>query len=122
MTEFELWDIFVSLNSVLHAWVATYFTILTAYIIAAYMVGADLSRFQVLIISIGFVWFVGLCTYAGTSAGMRCAELGREIMALNPSRAITLNEGVMTAASMIMYGGILVALIFMWQVRHPKTE
>ena len=64
MTEFELMEIFGNFSSVMHAWITTYFTTLTAYIIAAYIV---------------------------------------------------------TAAAIVMYAGILVALVFIWQVRHSKT-
>ena len=122
MNEFELLEILTSFASVMHAWITTYFTTLTAYIIAAYIVGANLTRFQVTVINIGFVWFCGLCAYGGMGAGMRCAELGREIAALNPSREIALTDGIVNSAAIVMFGGILIALMFMWQVRHPKEE
>jgi nucleoside recognition membrane protein YjiH len=122
MTEFELMEIMGSFASVIHAWVTTYFTTLTAYIIAAYIVGANLTLFQVVTINVGFTWFCGLCAYGGLGAGMRCAQLGREIMALNASRDIALTENIVNSAAFVMFGGIFIALIFMWQIRHPKTE
>ena len=80
MTEFELMEIFGNFSSIMHAWITTYFTTLTAYIIAAYVVGANLTSFQVTVINIGFTWFCGLCAYGGVSSGRRCAGLGGEIM------------------------------------------
>lgn len=121
MTEFELMEIFGNFSSVMHAWITTYFTTLTAYIIAAYVVGANLTSFQVTVINIGFAWFCGLCAYGGVSSGQRCVVLGGEIMAINPSRSFALTDTIVTAAAIVMYAGILVALVFMWQVRHSKT-
>ncbi len=122
MTEFELWEAFASFNSVLHAWITTYFTTLTAYIIAAYVVGANLTRFQVVVINFAFIWFCGLCAYAAVNSGMRCVEFGEQILSINPSTELALSAPVITVASVIIYGGIVIALLFMWQVRHPKTE
>ena len=121
MTEFELMETFGNFASIMHAWITTYFTTLTAYIIAAYVVGANLTRFQVTVINIGFAWFCGLCAYGGVSSGQRCVVFGGEVMAINPSRSFALTDTTVTAAAIVMYSGILVALVFMWQVRHSKT-
>lgn len=122
MTEFELMETFSNLASVMHDWVTTYFATLSAYLITAYVVGANLNRFQVLVISIGFVWFSGLCAYAGMSAALRASQVAGEISEVAPSREMAMSDSVAIAASAVMYFGIVVALIFMWQVRLAKTE
>jgi hypothetical protein len=122
MTEFELMEIFSTMTSVQHAWITTYFTTLTAYLVAAYVVGEKLTLFQVSVISVGFVWFAGLCVYAGVNAGLQCARLAAEIVTINPARSFSLTTDVITAAAVVMCGGILIALIFMWQVRHSGAQ
>ena len=122
MTEFELLETFSSLTSVMHDWVTTYFTTLSAYLITAYVVGANLNRFQVLVISIGFVWFSGLCAFAAMSAGLRTSQIAGEISDVAPSRELAMNDSIAIAGGAVMYLGIFVALIFMWQVRIAKTE
>jgi len=98
VTEYELMEIFSNFVSSMHAWVTTFPTTLTAYLIAAYMAGVNLARFQVMVINIGFIWFGGLCAFAATSSGRRCVEISQEIMAINPSREMALTDGVVTAA------------------------
>ena len=64
MTEYELVDVVATYNSNSQSWVATYFTVVTAYLIAAYTVGNKLTRPQVVIVNTCFVAFSGLCAWA----------------------------------------------------------
>ena len=91
----------------------------TAYLMVAYRVGKDLTRFQVFIIS---VFFLVITLQAGFGAG---GENGMAIAywkeVLGPQAA---SENVMVAmgAPYLIGFGLIACLAFMWRVRHPKTE
>ncbi len=122
MTEYELVDAAASYLSALQSWLATYFTILTAYLITAYIAGIKLAKSQVLIINVGFVILAGMCALAVTGTGARYLEFTRQIAEVNPQRIYLASAPMAWAISAASFGGLLAALKFMWDVRHPKTE
>jgi hypothetical protein len=49
-------------------------------------------------------------------------EFAQEIHASNPDRSFAMNSYALTITATILFIGIIVALKFMWDVRHPKAE
>ncbi len=122
MTEYELVDAIASFNSGAGAWSAIYFTILSAYLIAAYMAGSQLTRSQVTIISAGFFIAASMCCFVAISQALRSVEFANEVRLLNPDRAFSVKLWIPQTWGALLSLGILVALKFMWDVRHPKTQ
>jgi hypothetical protein len=122
MTEYELVDAAASYLAALQTWIATYFTILTAYLITAYVAGIKLGRSQVYIINVGFVVLGGLCAIGATGTAARFLEFTRQVAEVNPQRIYLASAPMSWAISAVLFGGLLAALKFMWDVRHPKTE
>ena len=122
MTEYELQDLLTATS--LAAWdvFAYYLTILASYLIAAHLVGRQLGTLQAACISVLFVF--GSYVTATTSFFYlaRAAELADSLRLIYPDRVY----GGQHFARYVLFGvqclGIIVCLIFMWQVRHPKTE
>ena len=120
MTEYELVDAAASYTGLLQSWLMSYFTVLTAYLITAYVAGQQLTTFQAVVVTTCFLVLCSLTAIATTGAGFRFVELTQEITTMNSGRVYLVSPTLMWACVTTLYIGIFVALIFMWQVRHPK--
>jgi hypothetical protein len=122
MSEYELADSIASMISVLLTWIGLSFTFLTAYLVTAYTVGKSLTSSQAWIINILF------CLYqAGTingvyTSGARYLEFVEEIRRINPERVYSFSMTSLYAGPSFFAIVTLIALKFMWDIRHPKTE
>jgi TRAP-type C4-dicarboxylate transport system permease small subunit len=92
-----------------------------AYLMTAYRAGAELTRFQVSIVNTGFFGLVMVFGWGAWSEVMQATNMW--------NRASGLPAGHINEVEVIswIYGAIgTVALaacyLFMWSVRHPKTE
>lgn len=108
------------------SYMAIYLTMLFAYISLAYLVGKELSRFQSTIVTIIFIAGAGrqvaLITAAGMATRLKAAQL-REIYEDSPAQEIVAGTGISIWWPIVLWSaGIILALFFMWSVRHPKTE
>jgi hypothetical protein len=122
MTEYELVDAIASYTGLLHSWLMAYFTIFTAYMVAAYAVGHQLTNFQSFVVTTCFLVLNSMVVVATMGTGMRFIELTQQISVINPERTYLVSPALMVAAGVVLSIGILVSLKFMWDVRHPKTE
>lgn len=122
MTEYELVDAVASYTSLLHSWLMAYFTILSAYLIAAYAVGYKLTTFQASVVTICFLVLNSLCILATMGSGLRFIDLTQQLTAMNPERVFLVSPALIGASVTVLSAGLLVSLIFMWQVRHPKAD
>lgn len=121
MTEYELLDIYTAFQALMHDWATTYFSVVTAYLIAAYAIGARLTRSQAFITSASFFIFSALCAWGAIGTGQRMLEIKSEILMLNPTRGFRFGVPALVITSGLLVAGIFVALKFMWDVRHPRT-
>lgn len=89
----------------------------TAYLIVSYKAGKELTRFQVLIVTVLFVFVAG---QAGQGA------IDEASMAINYWRAVWGEQAGAKAELFTNLGGlvglfgILFSIAFMWRVRHPN--
>ncbi len=91
-----------------------YLTVISGYLLVAYLVGKNLTFLQTMIITTLFIFFAGLNTIATISYLNNAHFFGS-----------TYGAGRMPgwAASVVgicLFSGILAAVKFMWDVRHPK--
>ena len=122
MTEYELVDAIASFNSNMYSWTTLYLTVLSAYLVTAYILGAALSKSQAIIINTCFVVFSLLGVFAIRGSAMRCLEFNAEVTAINPERVFAINLEVVWVICLILLIGIFAGLKFMWDVRHPNAS
>ena len=99
-----------------------YITILSGYLIVAFVVGERLSKLQALIITIGFITFTSFSIWGAVTfwnstyvTAVSVASTHPEITSfgwLNPAHV----------ALACMCGGIIAGCMFMWDIRHPKIK
>lgn len=122
MTEYELVDAIATYSSNTGSFMAIYLTVVSGFLITAFVAGARLSLLQATILSVGFVVAAFISTYGTYGAGITqvyYTELLREIAENSPQRN---QVWVMNSLCLMMLGGIVASLVFMWSVRHPKTN
>ena len=122
MTEADLVEAIAAFNSSAQGWIGLYISILSAYLITAYMAGLNLTRGQVIIVSAGFIAFAFLSIFGAVANSSRILEFTHELRALNPDRNFAMQKAVIVIMQVLLTAGVFVALKFMWDIRHPKTE
>ena len=96
--------------------VGLYLTVLSGYLLVAYLAGRELSFLQTTIITTLFVSFSIFNTVVMVSYLQTAYFYGH-------TYGLARLPGWATEVSAIMLaGGILAAVKFMWDIRHPKKE
>ena len=96
----------------------------SAYLVVAYRAGSELTKLQVTIINIGFLVFCGQALLIA-SVDARAGAALLEAASASQSQLLPAPAGiqymmlVMDSVGIAAMGG---CLLFMWSVRHPKTE
>ena len=93
-----------------------YLTVISGYLLVAYLVGKELTFLQTIIITTLFIFFCTTNTIATMSYMQSAHYFGQ-----------TYGEGRAPSWAAPVTGtllalGVFAALKFMWDVRHPKTE
>jgi hypothetical protein len=120
MTEYELLDAFTTTQALMHGWSTAYFSVITAYLVAAFVIGAKLTRSQAFVATVSFSIFSAMCAWGAIGTGLRMLELKSEILMLNPTRGFLFGMPALVIMSGLCVTGIFIALKFMWDVRHPR--
>ena len=130
MTEMELFiqknqlsQLLAWLSDALGTHISIYLTIVTGYIIVAYLVGTKLTRLQVAIATgiylVAYIFESLILTTIIRTIGKQSSQL----LLLDPAVAI----GMMAQARapyiglVILIAGLIAPLWFMWSVRPPKS-
>ena len=118
MSEADLVQAIAEFNSVGQGWLGLYFSVLTAYLITAFVAGTRLTSMQASTVTGCFVTFSTLCTIATHINFDRLHFYATQLSQINQSptpfgRLLMINITVFLLAA-----GIFVALVFMWQVRR----
>ena len=98
-----------------------YFAFLAAYMVTAYVVGGNLTRFQACLVS-------GVYSVAAITISLSLIVSVQAWIAVKESTPTVLDDVVLYSPALwlallpvILAAGISASLYFMWQVRHPKT-
>lgn len=98
-----------------------YISVFSGYMIVAYLVGARLTSLQCTIATGAFLVFGGYCVWGGVVFWNSVYVTAKELRDIRPELLpIDLNPAYVVFILLLI--GILGALKFMWDVRHPKTE
>ena len=131
MTEFETRilvtdtaQLMTAMADVLGTHTAIFLTLISGYLVVAYLAGAKLTRLQV---SIATSMYVVAAAYEGLfmASIMRAMALAREsYLKLNPSFSDSAFVAVRgdQIGLVILLAGVLTPLWFMWSVRHARSE
>jgi len=121
MTEYEIIDVINNTTSNMLAAQALFITVVSAYVLVAYSVGKDLTPYQVSFVNIGFLLFVLISIQSALGL---TGQISLHVEKLNEFREVEAASIALTTAFLVGVRAILIlgALIFMWQVRHPKTK
>ena len=126
MTEFELGEMLHNQFAVMWQAGQMYFTLVSAYLVASYVVGTKLTRQQNAVITILYVvWIASVIFGQVTSAGavLRLENALRAIDSITIGGGASLEtESAVYAFMFVQIAGVLASLWFMWSIRHPKTE
>jgi hypothetical protein len=122
MTEYEILDVIVSRFSSMTEQASLYFALVSGYLIMAYLVGSRLSRLQVSVINgLYFVWIFGIIGGYTTTVGA-VVDLESALLDLERTSTRVSNTVYAYSFAVVQVAGLLASLVFMWSVRHPRTE
>jgi hypothetical protein len=123
MTVYELLDLMASMEAHMATEFSLYLTIISAYLVVAYLAGSKLTQAQARIASALMIFAAGGQTwalYVTTGRVMEYLALKQE---LSPLTAYEKNFDVNSYAWVfILSCGILAALYFMWSVRKRHAN
>jgi hypothetical protein len=122
MTEYEIADLIATYSSNAGAFFAAYLTVISGYLITAFIAGSRLSSPQATILNTGFIVAAGVLTYATYGAGMTQVHYTQLLLDLDIDSPQSGRGWVMKTLGILLLGGILASQYFMWNVRHHKTE
>jgi hypothetical protein len=124
MTEYELAELINGITSNIIAGQAVFLSILSAYLIVAYSAGKNLTPYQVGFINFIFIAFV----YVGFQSQLvlmgQIFGYSGDLAELRGTEARFKSSGEVVRWLMVgirLFMGVG-ALLFMWHVRHPKTD
>lgn len=99
-----------------------YITVLSGYLIAAFMAGPKLNWLQITILNFGFIVTILVLTWGTYGAGMTQVYYTNLLLELDANAPQANRPWVMKTLLSLMIGGAVASLFFMWNVRHLKTE
>jgi len=101
---------------------AIYITATFAYIVAAYVIGSELTRIQTLVISFLYIWLAAISVLA-VDSDFTWMQISIEQLADKRLHEITYTGGFWRLpVTGFMVCGILASTYFMWNVRHSKKQ
>jgi len=122
MTEAELIESSMALSEMASNAVTLYLTTVSAYLLVAYFVGASLDRLQTFIISVLFIVFsLSFVAAIQTNLG-NMVSIGNELEEIRPDWIRYASAPFNLVLLVVDTCGVLVSLLFMWNIRHPKPE
>lgn len=126
MTEYEMGELLYNTYDTLWETSQMYFTLVSAYLVVAWLVGTKLTRGQYVIVTALYLFWVAGIIQTQVFTGMSTVNLASSIASQN---SVLLREYGSGAAmfigiysfTVVMVGGVLASLYFMWSIRHPKA-
>lgn len=123
MTEYELFELLQGSYEKMNVDATIYFTLVSAYLVVAFLVGSSLTRIQLFIVNTLYILW-SLATINSLYIGMRAAvkfqdgliEMDSKFFVDDTSTAFWVFGFMFVQAA-----GIIASLYFMWSVRHPQS-
>ena len=122
MTEADLMQAAQSVASNAIAIFAVYITVLGAYLVTAYTIGAKLTPLQLIIVNGLFVVFSALSIWSVLTTFLVAESYFAEIYLINPNRGVSSNPEFIWIGLVINSLAALACMLFMWDVRKSSRE
>ena len=138
MTEYEIADLAISNTALMQTQflliqghssqiisnLTLFYSLVFGYLLVAYVIGGQLTRTQVSILSILYLAAVAYNRISGYAMynGLIFAFEGMEELTGATARPITATENSLALVTVFIVLSILGSLYFMWTVRHPREE
>ena len=126
MTEYELTDSMQSVSSNIWAAEAIFLTVLSAYVVVAFTAGSRLSSYQYVFVNTVFLLTVFTNSLNTQELMSQTLHFGSQLQEYSSDYVDSLESEFARFSIWLVYGRrallTIGALIFMWSVRHPKTE
>ena len=119
MTESDMIEAIIGLNDIAMSSLMFYLSIVSGYLIAAYAIGKSLTTRQVVYISSLFVVFAIFAIWATVGHMAQSRGLQFQAESIEPYVGWVDPQDIALPMQIL---GVLGALKFMWDIRHPKTE
>ena len=122
MSEYELADLAASVSADSMVFLPLTISIISGYLVVAWLVGVRLLRSQVILINSLFVGAIFLFGFAWANRVRVAMAYQDELIAMNPARLEIVESWLIPAAVVAITVVTLACFKFMWDVRHPKAE
>ena len=121
MSEGEIVEAITSYYDLVISLMGLYITVVSAYLIVAYLAGSKLTTSQIFIINVLFVVMSGVTTYGAYGFLRRAFEYIEMQNALNPNLTSYATPILAIVLPALMLGGIIAALKFMGDVKRVNS-
>ena len=122
MTEYEYADVIATYSSNAGAFFAVYLTIVSGYLITAFLAGEKLNSMQITILNFGFLVATFVITFATFGAGMTQVYYTLKLVGIAGDSPQLARTWIYSALIALMVGGVLASLYFMWNTRNTKKH
>ena len=122
MTEFEYAELIATYSSNAGTFFTTYLTVLSGYLITAFVAGQRLNMVQVSILNAGYVVAVLVLIWGTYGAGMVQVYYTNMLLEIAPNSAQAGKSLVFTVLGALMFCGMLASLLFMWNSRRSSEN
>ena len=123
MTEYEITDLMFTRFAQMDDQAVMYFTLVSAYLVAGYLVGKELSRVQMSIVNTLYVVWASATIFGMITSMQGAADFQAQLITMGAESVRDL-EGRLHASTyafnVIQASGILASLYFVWTVRRSK--
>lgn len=122
MTEAELIEAASNNWSNVISLLTLFITVISGYLIVAYLVGKELKSEQVFLVNSLYGAFIGFCLFAVYQMSSAAVENGNLAIELSTQRTVAPQKWLPFAFLAIMVPMILASFKFMWDIRHPGSD
>ena len=122
MTEYEIYDLILTHQAGVNAALAIYLSLVSAYLVIAFFVGKQLNRSQAVTVSALFV--VAALMFVGVMY-VRSREIFRlsaQLETISESAPAMLPVYGAPVFFVLLFGGVVASLKFMWDVRRRNES
>jgi hypothetical protein len=122
MTEYELADLLASFSGDTLVYIPMVISVVSGYLVVAWLVGNRLSRSQVSLVNVLYVSFMLLLGFSWAKRVSVALSYQDELIAKNPNRVEVQGDWLVVVVFVMTSIVLIATLKFMWDIRHPKSE
>ena len=122
MTESEIIEAMTQYFGLVADMLTLYLTSTSGYLVVAYLIGAKITRSQLITFSSLYLIFAVVSSYLALGYGLRGLHYANRLSEMNPATPLYATPIVPAMLGISLVGGIFASLWFMWKIRRPGEE